>query len=122
LASASDNTIMSSSSAIAAPSMVGYGGTYYLCTETQNFPVYTDNNGYRTSCYSASSPTGPFTALPGSNSMLPLEPTGNTGDACPFQFIIGNNLHLWTCHYENATTTWTNQHRVVPLTEPRLTY
>jgi hypothetical protein len=112
LATAPDVQLLSSSSALAAPNLIYRDGTYFMSTEVLHDGwingVYTGE--WMTRIYTGSSPTGPFTALPGN-------PTLMGGTACLFQTPIDSTLYCYSCQYANDH--WTVAVRTADLRLPR---
>ena len=91
LVSSANTELLSSSTTLAAPQMLYYDNTYFLSTE-----IY--NGEWQVRIYSGSSPTGPFTVLPGN-------PVLTGGCACLFQHLFNDSIYEYYCKQTNGTRT-----------------
>lgn len=96
LATASNQVLISSNQTLAAPNMMFRDSTYFLSTEISE-------GVWKTVVFSAPSPTGPFTRLPGN-------PLMGDGSACLFQFPLGSSIYQYYCKETDAV--WTLDMRV----------
>ena len=106
LVSATNTELISSSTTLAAPQMLYYDETYFLSTE-----IY--NGEWQVRIYSGTSPTGPFTVLPGN-------PVLTGGCACLFQHLFNDSIYEYYCKQTNGT--WTLDMRVVDPSTGRIMY
>jgi hypothetical protein len=105
LDTASEVTVVSSSSVLAAPNMMYHDGTYFLATE-----IY-QGGEWRVRVYaSTTSPTSGFTELPDN-------PILEDGSACFSQHVFGDTLHTYYCKLTGST--WTVDYRAADLTGGR---
>jgi hypothetical protein len=81
-----------------------YDNTYFLATEFLNGAIW------QTYIFSSTSPTGPFSPLPGN-------PVLNDGDACFFQQVFTTTLHAYSCKLTGST--WTMEYRTADLSAGR---
>jgi len=106
LTTAGDVELLSSASTIAAPNMLYYDGTYFLSTE-----IY--ESEWKVRIYEGSSPSGPFTILPGN-------PVLDDGCACLFQTHYSDMIYEYYCKLTGGT--WTLDMRVVDPSTGRIIY
>lgn len=101
LSSATNVTVMTSATTLAAPDMMYRNGKYYLTCEVYPSSVW------ETYAYESTSPTSGFTPVTGN-------PILGDGIACYSQHVIGTTLHAyyakltgstWTMEYRNADVT-----------------
>ncbi len=106
---ASEVTVIHSTSRLAAPNMLYYNNTYFLSTEVRD-----NKNEWNVKIYaSTSSPTSGFYILPGN-------PVLANDSACLFQHVLGDLLHVYYCKRTNST--WTVEHRAADLAASRLQF
>jgi hypothetical protein len=80
---------------VAAPQVMYSAGIYYLAVETNEAgmpgPTPSNTGTWRTRVLASTSPTGPFTEVPGN-------PLYGDGTACVFQHVVNGVLHSFFCH------------------------
>jgi len=97
----SEQLLLSTVDTMAAPNMLYYNGTFYLSTE-----VIDSNILWATKVFYSTSPTSGFQPIASG-----LVLTG--GNACMFQHIFDNLLHVFNC--TTSGSVWTVTHRTAPL-------
>ena len=108
LVSATPTVLLTSSTTLAAPNMLYYDNTYFLSTEIL------ENSIWKVRIYSGTSPTGPFTILPGN-------PVLSDGCACLFQTLFGNTIYEYYCK-QAINGSWTLDMRVVDPSTGRIMF
>ncbi len=106
-----ETTLLSSSTALAAPNMLYYGGTYFLSTEVLDGGASMTSGSWNVMVYASTDPMTGFIPLPGN-------PVISNNSACMFQHVFGNTLHEYTCKLDSGT--WTLEHRAADLSLGRI--
>lgn len=105
---------------VAAPQVMYFNGKYYLAVEThegdQVFPECTAGTQclWKTRVLSSATPTGPFYEIPGN-------PVFEAGDACVFQVVTGDTLHVFYCKQNDPydlNYSWSLNHTKANLLNP----